>query len=67
MPALPRTTVGGVSMPRLICGTNWFLGYSHVSKAKDKTLMDIFDTPSKIADVVEVFLKHGCDGASARA
>lgn len=61
MSAFPRTTVGGISMPRLICGTNWFLGYSHFSKAKDKTLTEIFDTPSKIADVVEVFLKHGCD------
>ncbi len=23
----PRTTVGGVSMPRLLIGTNWLLGW----------------------------------------
>jgi hypothetical protein len=32
----PRTMVGGVSLPRLLIGTNWFLGYSHTSLAKDK-------------------------------
>ena len=25
----PRTVVGGVSMPRMIIGTDWILGYSH--------------------------------------
>jgi len=31
----PRTTVGGVSLPCLLVGTNWFLGWSHTSLAKD--------------------------------
>jgi len=31
----PRTTVGGVSLPRMIIGTNWFLGWSHTTAAKD--------------------------------
>ena len=36
MTDFPRTLVGGVSMPRLLVGTNWFLGYSHTSRAQDK-------------------------------
>lgn len=57
----PRTMVGGVSMPRLICGSNWLLGYSHTSVAKDRLIKDMFTTPSKVADVIEVFAKHGCN------
>ena len=40
MAEFPRTTVGGVSLPRLIAGTNWFLGYSHTSLAKDKFIRE---------------------------
>ena len=35
MKEFPRTMVGGISLPRLLIGTNWFLGYSHTSLAKD--------------------------------
>ena len=61
MSEFPRTTVGGVSMPRLICGTNSFLGYSHISVARDKHIKALFDKPSKVADVVEIFARHGCN------
>ena len=27
----PRTTVGGVSLSRMLMGSNWLLGYSHTS------------------------------------
>ena len=59
--SFPRTMVGGVSLPRLICGSNWMLGYSHTSAAKDRLIREIFDTPGKIADTVEVFAKAGCN------
>ncbi len=29
----PRTMVGGVSLPRMLMGTKWILGYSHTSAA----------------------------------
>ena len=61
MDTFPRTTVGGVSVPRLVCGTNWMLGFSHISEAKDQLIKDLFDTPSKVADVVEVFARAGCN------
>lgn len=57
----PRTMVGGISMPRLICGSNWMLGYSHTSGAKDRLIKELFDTPKKVADVVEVFARAGCN------
>lgn len=57
----PRTIVGGVSLPRLICGSNWLFGFSHTSQAKDKLIKQLFDSPSKCADVIEVFARHGCN------
>ena len=64
MNTFPRTTVGGVSLPRLIAGSNWFLGYSHTSLAKDKFIRD-FQTRQKIAAVLEVFLENGIDAVMA--
>jgi hypothetical protein len=61
MTAFPRTMVGGISMPRLICGSNWLLGFSHTSRAKDRFIKEYFDTPKKVADVIEVFARAGCN------
>jgi hypothetical protein len=58
--AFPRTLVGGVSLPRLIVGTNWFLGYSHTSLAKDKFIKD-FQSRRRISAVLKVFLENGID------
>lgn len=56
----PRTMVGGVSLPRLLAGTNWFLGYSHTSLAKDKFIKDL-QTRERIAAILGVFLEYGID------
>jgi hypothetical protein len=56
----PRTTVGGVSLPRLIVGTNWFLGWSHTSLAKDNFIKE-HQTRERIAAVLEVFMEYGID------
>lgn len=61
MSDFPRTLVGGVSVPRLICGSNWLLGYSHTSQAKDRFIKEYFDTPAKVANIIEVFARHGCN------
>ncbi len=55
----PTTVVGGLTLSRLICGTNWFLGYSHTSAAKDRFIRELFNTSSKIARVIEVFARRG--------
>ena len=33
MKQFPRTEVAGVSLPRLLIGTNWLLGWSHTGAA----------------------------------
>ena len=35
MKRFPRTEVAGVSMPRMLMGTNWILGYSHTGSAAE--------------------------------
>jgi hypothetical protein len=56
----PRTTVGGVSLPRLIVGTNWFLGFSHTSLAKDNFIKE-YQTRQRIVTMLETFLDYGID------
>lgn len=60
MSTFPRTSVGGVSVSRLIVGTNWFLGFSHTSAAKDRFIRE-FMTRERVADILTVFLEHGVD------
>ena len=60
MDQFPRTMVGGVSLSRMIIGTNWFLGYSHTSLAQDKFIKD-FQTRKKIADIITTFYEAGID------
>ena len=57
----PRTDVGGVSLSRMIIGTNWILGYSHTSLAADKMIRNRNSAPQVIADILEVFLNSGVD------
>jgi len=58
MAEFPRTTVGGVSLSRMIVGTNWFLGHSHHSGAKDKFIRE-FQTVERVADTITVFFESG--------
>jgi len=57
----PRTKVGGLSLSRMIVGTNWFLGWSHTTAAKDKYIVNNVKDRNKIADIFEVFLRAGVD------
>jgi hypothetical protein len=52
--------VGGVSVSRMVIGTNWFLGYSHTSLAKDNFIKR-FQTRENLAEIITVFLEHGVD------
>lgn len=56
----PRATIEGLSVSRLIIGTNWFLGFSHTSKAKDNLIKTV-QNRERLADILEVFFKHGID------
>ncbi len=56
----PRTTVGGVSVSRMIIGTNWLLGYSHTGPAADK-LIQKRQTVEKVSEILEAYLQYGID------
>ena len=61
----PRTTVGGVSLPRMIMGSNWILGYSHTSAAADAMINARNRNRDAIAEIAGVFLDHGIDACMA--
>jgi hypothetical protein len=52
--------VGGISMPRLIIGSNWFKGYSHTSVPKDHFIVE-YQTRERLADIFTTFMRHGVD------
>ena len=60
MDEFPRTMVGGVSLPRLIIGSNWFKGYSHTSVPKDHFILE-YQTRERLADIFTTFMKYGID------
>jgi hypothetical protein len=60
MTEFPRTTVGGVSVSRMLIGTNWFLGYSHTSRAKDAFIKS-YQTRERVADILTAFFERGVD------
>ncbi len=60
----PRTIVGGVSLPRLLVGSNWFLGWSHTSLAKDNFIKE-YQTRERIIAMLSVFLDYGIDAVMA--
>jgi len=60
MNEFPRTNVGGVSLPRLLVGTNWFFGYSHTSRAQDQFIKS-YQTHERIAEILTVFAQAGVD------
>ena len=60
MNAFPRTEVGGVSLPRMIIGTNWFFGFSHCTPAKNALINRVVDR-KQMADIMEVFVRAGVD------
>lgn len=61
MSAFPRTEVGGLSVSRMIVGTNWFRGYSHCTPSKDKLINELVANRKAIADILEVFFRAGVD------
>ncbi|MFW6007132.1 MAG: hypothetical protein ACOCQ5_04010 [Halanaerobiales bacterium] len=56
MSKFPTTKVDGLTLSRMIIGTNWLVGYSHTSPSKDDYIKNKIHKPEKIADIIEVFL-----------
>ncbi|MDX9980343.1 MAG: hypothetical protein RBU25_09995, partial [Lentisphaeria bacterium] len=57
----PRTDVAGVSLSRMLIGTNWILGYSHRTPAADCLIRRRNGEARTIADILEAFIKEGVD------
>lgn len=57
----PRTNVSGVSLSRMIIGTNWILGYSHTGSAADHMIRQKNGTIEEISKLLQVFLNSGVD------
>ncbi len=57
----PRTMVGNISLPRLLAGTNWLLGYSHTGAAADHGIREKYRRPEDFYPVFEAYLTHGID------
>ena len=65
MEQFPRTTVGGVSLPRMLIGTNWLLGWSHTGAAADAAIREKFAKPEDFYPVIATFLAAGVDAFMA--
>ena len=61
MNAFPRTEVEGLSLSRMIIGTNWILGWSHRSPAADRQIKHRFPGGSQVVPLLETFLNEGVD------
>jgi len=57
----PRTTVAGVSLSRMIIGTNWILGYSHTSAAADQMIRSTNGGTGGTEEILATFLDAGVD------
>ena len=60
----PRTEVAGISLPRILIGTNWLLGYSHKGHCLDNMIKSRYDTAEKFLPVFEAFMEYGIDAVT---
>lgn len=65
MNMFPRTDVAGVSLPRLLMGTNWILGYSHTGAAADKLIVKRNGHAEAVRDIALEYLNYGVDAMMA--
>jgi len=57
----PRTTVAGISLPRMLIGSNWIFGWSHTGHAADVYIKEQHSTVDATMRVINAFLKYGID------
>ncbi|MBQ7714953.1 MAG: hypothetical protein IJT70_03680 [Clostridia bacterium] len=57
----PRTEVGGLSLSRLIIGTNWIAGYSHRSSSADDMIKARHSSPETVIPILRAFMARGVD------
>ena len=57
----PRTTVAGISLPRLLIGSNWMFGWSHTGHAADVYIKEQHSAVDATLKVLNAFLQYGID------
>jgi len=57
----PRTDIGGLSVSRMIIGTNNIMGGSHRTRARDVHIKEINNNVEAVAEIIEAYLEHGVD------
>jgi len=55
----PRTTVGGMSLPRMLIGSNWLVGYSHRTTSADQLIRSRHADPAQIEAVLDAYMDYG--------
>lgn len=65
MTPFPRTEVARISMPRMLMGTNWVLGYSHRSSSADAMIRDCYAERDKIVELIDAYLAYDIDAIMA--
>ena len=61
MPSFPRTEVAGMSLSRMIIGTNWVLGWSHRTPAADRQIKSRYPQGLNAVPLLATFLEEGVD------
>ena len=61
----PRTTVGGVSLPRMLMGSNWLLGYSHTTTSADQMIKNRYSEKEAFVEMFDAYLQYGIDAMMA--
>ena len=61
----PRTKVENISLPRMLMGTNWMLGWSHTTASADHMITRRFQDASSFKAMVEAYLNWGIDAMMA--
>jgi len=67
MGKFPRTQVAGISLPRMLIGSNWMLGWGHRTPSVDRMICKNNRNKEAIADIVCAFLDHGIDAIMSLA
>jgi len=57
----PRTDVGGLSLSRMIIGTNNIMGGSHRTYARDIHIQEINNNAEAVSKIIEAYLEYGVD------
>jgi len=65
MVSFPRTEVAGISLPRILIGSNWVLGYSHTSTSADAMIKKRFADKEAVADLIEAYLAYDINALMA--